>query len=117
MTGKYDGKSHILTYPIAEQRITSNPPEVPVRDAVVSPDGKYIAYADPTGIYLRQISTGETHPWAVPKDFVAWPQGWFPDSTHLLVKRMEGPTSAMDLSKPSLWKLSPAWRRSAKAQG
>ncbi len=106
LSGKHGWFSRSVAYPVAEQRVTSNPTEVPVRDAVVSPDGKYIAYADPTGIYLRQISTGETHPWAVPKGFVAWPQSWFPDSTHLLVKRMEGPTSAMDLSKPSLWKLS-----------
>jgi DNA-binding winged helix-turn-helix (wHTH) protein/Tol biopolymer transport system component len=91
---------------VVEQRVTSNPPEDPVRDAVVSPDGKYVAYADPTGTYLRQISGGETRPWSLPKDFVAWPNSWFPDGTHLLVARMEGQAPATSLWKPSLYKLS-----------
>ncbi len=84
---------------LTEQRITSNSPEAPVSNAVVSPDGKYLAYSDPTGLYLRVIASGETHRWEVPKDFIAVPASWFPDGTHLLVARFDGPT-------PSLWKLS-----------
>ena len=84
---------------LTEQRITSNSPEAPVDHAVVSRDGKYLAYSDPTGLYLRVIASGETHRWQVPKDFVAIPASWFPDGTHLLVARFDGPT-------PSLWKLS-----------
>jgi Tol biopolymer transport system component/DNA-binding winged helix-turn-helix (wHTH) protein len=95
-----------ITHPLIEQRITSNPSEVPVRDAIISPDGKYLAYADPTGLYLRQLSNGETRPWSLPKGFVAWPNGWFPDSTHLLVVRIEGQTQGTDLWKPSLYRLS-----------
>jgi DNA-binding winged helix-turn-helix (wHTH) protein/Tol biopolymer transport system component len=87
--------------PATEQRVTFNPPDVPIERVDVSPDGKYVAYTDPTGLYLRQIATGETHPWGVPKDFVAYPNSWFPDGIHLLVTRVEG--AAM---KRSLWKLS-----------
>jgi DNA-binding winged helix-turn-helix (wHTH) protein/Tol biopolymer transport system component len=87
--------------PATEQRVTSNPPDAPIHTAVVSPDGKYVAYTDPTRLYLRHIATGETHPWGVPKDFIAYPNSWFPDGTHLLVTHFEG--AAM---KPSLWKLS-----------
>jgi DNA-binding winged helix-turn-helix (wHTH) protein/Tol biopolymer transport system component len=87
--------------PVTEQRVTSNPPDAPIRTAVVSPDGKYLAYSDPTGLYLRHIASGETHHWGVPKDFIADPTSWFPDGTHLLVTRNEG----ADM-KPSLWKLS-----------
>ena len=90
-----------------EQRLTSNPSDVPVNNAVVSPDGKYLAYADPTGLYLRQISSGETRPLTLPKGFVAWPYSWFPDSTHLLVRRIAA--QPQDLSLPletSLYKLS-----------
>jgi DNA-binding winged helix-turn-helix (wHTH) protein/Tol biopolymer transport system component len=87
--------------PLTEQRVTSNPPDAPIHTAVVSPDGKYVAYADPTGLYVRHVATGETHPWGVPKDFIADPNSWFPDGTHLLVTRNEG----ADM-KPSLWKLS-----------
>jgi DNA-binding winged helix-turn-helix (wHTH) protein/Tol biopolymer transport system component len=84
---------------VTEQRITSNSPEAPVEHAVVSPDGKYLAYSDPTGLYLRVIASGETHRWDVPKDFIGLPASWFPEGTHLLVARLDGPT-------PSLWKLS-----------
>ena len=41
-------------------QLTANPPDVPVTSARVSPDGKYLAYADPTGIQVRVIDTGET---------------------------------------------------------
>ena len=49
-------------HPVVEKRITANSTEAPIRAAVVSPDGKYVAYADPTGVYLRQIDGGETAP-------------------------------------------------------
>jgi DNA-binding winged helix-turn-helix (wHTH) protein/Tol biopolymer transport system component len=41
-------------------QLTANPPELPVTSAQISPDGKYLAYADPTGIRVRVIDTGET---------------------------------------------------------
>jgi DNA-binding winged helix-turn-helix (wHTH) protein/Tol biopolymer transport system component len=41
-------------------QLTANPPDVPVTSAQISPDGKYLAYADPTGIHVRVIDTGET---------------------------------------------------------
>jgi DNA-binding winged helix-turn-helix (wHTH) protein/Tol biopolymer transport system component len=88
-------------YGVTEQRVTSNPPEAPVESGVVSPDGKYLAYSDPTGLYLRVIASGETRRWDVPKDFIARPSSWFPDGTHLLAMRLEGTPP-----KPSLWKLS-----------
>lgn len=84
---------------VIEQRVTSNSPEAPVEHAVVSPDGKYLAYSDLTGLYLRVIASGETRRWDLPKDFIAIPASWFPDGTHLLVARFDGST-------PSLWKLS-----------
>ena len=67
-------------YPVVEKRITANPVEAPIRAAVVSPDGKYVAYADPTGVYLRQIDSGETRPLPLPKDLNASPNSWFPES-------------------------------------
>ena len=41
-------------------QLTANPPDLPVTSAQISPDGKYLAYADPTGIQVRVIDTGET---------------------------------------------------------
>lgn len=41
-------------------QLTANLPDVPVTSARISPDGKHLAYADPTGIQVRVIDTGET---------------------------------------------------------
>ena len=82
-----------------EQRITANPSEAPVTGAVVSPDGKYVAYSDTTGVYMRHIDSGDTR-----HIFDAVPISWFPDSTHLLL------SVVADAQKvPSLWKVSISW--------
>src|SRR5215469_11640153 len=44
-----------------EARMTANSPENPVSGGAISPDGKYLAYSDATGLYLKLIRTGETH--------------------------------------------------------
>jgi hypothetical protein len=41
-------------------QLTANPPDVPVTSAQISPDGRYLAYADPSGIQVRSIDSGET---------------------------------------------------------
>jgi len=51
------------------QQITFNPTEQPVFFAAISPDGKYIAYGDSSGIHLREVATGETHLLPVPEGF------------------------------------------------
>jgi len=85
---------------IVERRLTSNSLENGVRSAVVSPDGKFLAYSDPTGIYLKEIRTGETHHVPLPRNFSAEVTDWFPDSSHLLVHHEEQPR------KLSLWSVS-----------
>ena len=62
----------------SEQRLTANPPEAPITAAAISPDGKYVAYADPTGVYVRQIEGGETRPLPLPQGFGAAPRAGFP---------------------------------------
>ena len=84
-----------------EQRITSNPPEAPVTGAVISPDGNYLAYSDPTGVYIRHLASGETRPLQLPAHLEPIPSGWFPDSTHLLLVAEEGANEV-----PCLWKVS-----------
>jgi Tol biopolymer transport system component len=71
-----------------------------VSSAAVSGDGKYLVYADNTGIYLKLIRTGETHPVPLPPNFSAQVEDWFPDGSHLLVTRQEPPL------KLSLWNIS-----------
>ncbi len=84
-----------------ERRVTSNSLEAPVKWAVISHDGKYLAYTDPAGMYLRVLATGETRQWKLPPGFIANPNSWFPDGTHLLAMRLE-----KSMKTPSLWKLS-----------
>jgi DNA-binding winged helix-turn-helix (wHTH) protein/Tol biopolymer transport system component len=84
-----------------EQQITANPPQAPITAAVVSPDGKYVAYSDTTGVYIRHIDTGEVRPLQLPKGFNATPTGWFPDGTHLLLT-----SGGAAQGRLSLWKVS-----------
>jgi DNA-binding winged helix-turn-helix (wHTH) protein/Tol biopolymer transport system component len=70
---------------ISVRRLTANAAEVPVISAALSPSGKYLAFADTTGTYLRQVESGETHPLPLQAGFVAQPVSWLPDDNHLLV--------------------------------
>src|SRR5215471_18774177 len=68
-----------------EKRVTTNSPEAPIRWAVISPDGKYLAYAGPSEMYVRELDTGEVRQLLLPKEFnVPMPLSWFPDSTDLV---------------------------------
>jgi Tol biopolymer transport system component/DNA-binding winged helix-turn-helix (wHTH) protein len=65
------------------QRLTTNTTENGIIASAISPDGKYLAYSDKTGAYLRLLSTGELHP-LLPKVSDVTFLGWFPDSLQLL---------------------------------
>lgn len=83
------------------RRLTANPDETPLTSSAISPDGKYLAFTDSTGFYLRLVDSGETHSVALPKDFDPSVEGWFPDSAHLVVSWIP------DANKPpSLWIIS-----------
>ena len=85
---------------VVERKMTANSAENSVTSMAVSPDGKYLSYADDSGIYLKLIHTGETHPVPLPPDFHARVDDWFPDGSRLLVSRAEQP------GKASLWSIS-----------
>jgi len=94
-------RANILPPLVTEQRITANPSEAPITGAALSPDGKYLAYSDTTGVYVRHIDTGETRALQLPKGFDAVPASWFPDATHLLLS-----SGQAVLRNTSLWKVS-----------
>jgi Tol biopolymer transport system component/DNA-binding winged helix-turn-helix (wHTH) protein len=85
----------------ATRQLTANPSKAPVISAALSPDGKLLAYADQTGMYLRQVPTGETHPLWTPAHVKLFPNGWFPDGTRLVAVGSTGPKDA-----PSIWSAS-----------
>ena len=61
--------SHREARILMQRRITTNPPENPVYAAAVSPDGRYLAYADFTGVFVHLFDTGETHSLPLPQSF------------------------------------------------
>jgi serine/threonine protein kinase len=54
---------------LQQRTLTTNSPDNPVYAAAISPDGKYLAYADVTGVFLRLLESGETHAIALPPGF------------------------------------------------
>ena len=85
------------------QQLTTNAAENPIWHAVISPDGKYLAYGDLAGIQVRLIATGETH--LLPRPQLlragdAWfPAAWSPDGTRIFV-------TSITAKAVTAWKLS-----------
>ena len=52
-----------------QRSVTTNPTENPVYAAAISPDGRYVAYADYTGVFVRLLESGETHSLPLPEGF------------------------------------------------
>ena len=51
------------------QALTSNSSEDPVASTSISPDGKYLMFADLEGLHLRLMTTGETQTLPTPDEF------------------------------------------------
>ena len=81
---------------VSPKRLTSNPTENPISVSAISPDGKYLAYSDRTGTYLRLMSTGEVHS-LLPKSADVQYLSWYPDSTRLLLAWPPSPAAKMGL--------------------
>ena len=77
---------HSESASLAERSITANPPENPVYAAAVSPDGRNLVFADLTGVFVRTLETGETHPLSLPQGycFRCVSLSWFRDGTKLV---------------------------------
>ena len=71
------------------RQLTTNSFENRVTSGGISPDGKYLAYSDTKGMYLKLVETGETRAVPPPGELkdrnVGWECGfWFPDSTRFV---------------------------------
>src|SRR3990172_8790659 len=63
---------------LKETRLTANPSEYMVGLGLISPDGKYLAYADRRGIYLKLIESGEVRKIPQPEGSTAEGSDWYP---------------------------------------
>jgi DNA-binding winged helix-turn-helix (wHTH) protein/Tol biopolymer transport system component len=81
---------HRVAQPIVprEIRLTANSPDAPVYFAAISPNGKYLAYIDPRGTFVREIATDESHALPLPEGLRVQNVSWFPDGSHLLAQAM-----------------------------
>lgn len=74
---------------LQQRQVTVNPTENPVFAAAISPDGKYLAYLDLSGLHLKLLDTGEVRDIAEPASLqgkdMYWGLGfWSPDSSKVL---------------------------------
>lgn len=99
--GWFAGSRSASSRPNSERRLTANPADVPVLGGCISRDGRYLAYSDRTGMYLKVVDTGETHPVQLPEGFHPEPVSWFPDGTHIASSWVENPSQ-----EPSIWDVS-----------
>ena len=91
------GQEQLATPPPTVTRLTANPADVSVSSARISPDGKYVAYSDPTGIRVHVINSGETQ--RLPDTQGMTVYAWTGDGTKIRAARCEQHTCAeWDLS-------------------
>jgi eukaryotic-like serine/threonine-protein kinase len=84
-------------------QVTSLLPENRATAAAISPDGKYSAYANADGIFLRLNQTGEITALRSPEAFLVDQLSWFSDGAKLLASGFSGTTN-----EPSIWSVSAA---------
>jgi eukaryotic-like serine/threonine-protein kinase len=68
---------------IVQQQLTARTADNPVTGAVISRDGKFLAYSDNDGISIQEIENGDSH--KLPGTVGLELQDWYPDGLHLLV--------------------------------
>jgi serine/threonine protein kinase len=68
---------------LRQRQLTTNSSENPVSGGAISPDGKYLAYADMQGIHVKEIETGDTRGVPQPEEFSGRPLEWEIVSTWL----------------------------------
>ena len=75
---------------LKQRQITTNLNENAVLNGAISPDGKYLAYSDAAGMYLKLMSTGEVRSLPSPEELkghhVDWWLAWFPDGSRLVAE-------------------------------
>jgi WD40 repeat protein len=104
----YGGQRWSAKPELRQRQLTTNSSEILVWASAISPDGRYLAYSDDSGIHLKVIDTAETHPLPTPAGFTIYELAWFPDGNKLLAsaeaERGHPPAGPPGVS--SLWAIS-----------
>jgi eukaryotic-like serine/threonine-protein kinase len=100
---------------LSERQLTHNTPENRPLGGAISPDGKYLAYADTNGLHLSVIDTGEIHDIPLPEELQThlWEVSWFPDGEKLLLTT-QAKTQGLDIWLQSVFGGAP---RKLRANG
>jgi serine/threonine protein kinase/Tol biopolymer transport system component len=72
-----------------QRKLTANTQDLPVLNAAISPNGRYLGYADQQGLHLQLIATGGVQNVALPPRIrpgtTSWTfGGWYRDSTRFI---------------------------------
>jgi DNA-binding winged helix-turn-helix (wHTH) protein/Tol biopolymer transport system component len=86
---------------LRETQLTTNASEASLTAAAISPDGKYLAFADEHGLYVRETESGETHPLPFEAAARIYRLSWFPDGSKVLADAVTPESSV-----PSVWSIS-----------
>ncbi len=76
---------------ITQRQLTTTTLENPLWAAAISPDGKFLAYSDEGGAYLRLLESGETNSLPLPPRVSPAAFSWYPDGTRLLATTAGAP--------------------------
>ena len=112
--GRRQRLSQTLLQPKLTQ-LTVNSFENRVTTGAISPHGKYLAYADMNGMYIKHVDTGEVRPVPLPEGLdsksVSWEipsAGWLPDGARFIVTAHPANVeeSAWSSQNSSIWMVS-----------
>ena len=92
------------------RQLTTNSFENRVQSGAISPDGKYLAYSDTKGMYVKLLETGETRAFPFPQEFkdqnVNWEcASWLSDSSGFVANahRSGLDQAYWDSSESNIW--------------
>ena len=107
---------------IMRTQLTSQPSELAIWGGAISPDGTYVVYSDPTGLYLEIIATGESNAISLSEGLSFSELSWFPDGTRIIATGWSSLTETTGLySIPIIGgrpqRLADGWRAAISPDG
>lgn len=74
---------------VSVRQVTTNSEELPIISGAISPDGRMIAFADETSLFVSDTAALERHALSLPPGVVPSSIEWFNDNMHLLVSGID----------------------------